>query len=206
MSDRAVRYKYNKGDDGRFIKGSYEKIYDRIGNKITYNSWLSMKCRVREKWKYYEDVTICDEWLGKNGYENFVRDVGVRPSANHTLNRKFGEKIYSKETCEWADKSCQKFDTKRELRNTSGVTGVSFLNRNNYWVAQYSDKNLKTTLVSTKDFYTAVEARLNAELKYRGFSRTILDWSKGIIAEEVYKNGLTSEEVSSLIKKYWSNK
>lgn len=97
---------------------------------------------------------------------------------NHTLNRKNGSKIYSKDTCEWADKSLQKFDTKREIRNSSGVTGVSYLNRNNYWVAQYSQGSVKKTLISSSDFFTSVERRISTEVEYRGFSRTINDWKR----------------------------
>lgn len=203
---RADRYKFNKDSSGRFVKGGYDRIYERIGNKLTYNSWLSMKHRVRGRMKYYEDVEICDSWLGKNGYENFVEDMGIRPSKSHTLNRRFGEKIYSKETCEWADKSLQKFDTKREQRNTSGVTGVSFLNRNKYWVAQYRDKTKSTTLISIRDFYVAVEARLKAEIEHRGFSRTVQDWKAGDISPAVFENGLTMEHIENLITKFGGEK
>ena len=158
--------------------------------------------RVRGGEKYYEDVEVCKEWLGKQGYVNFVRDMGVRPSKSYTLNRKYGAKVYSKDTCEWADKSLQKFDTKPSTRNTLGVTGVSYLSRDNYWVAQYRQGNLNRTLLSSKDFFTAVESRLSAEVEFRGFSRTLSDWKDGKIPESVFRNGLTQDQVLYLIDTY----
>lgn len=187
---------------GKFTGEGSGKVYEYFGNKLTHNSWNSMKRRVREGSKYYEDVTICNSWLGKDGYINFVKDMGVRPSKSHTLNRKYGAKLYSKDTCEWADKSLQKFDTKPEMRNTSGVTGVSFLNRNSYWVAQYRQGDVKRTLVSSKSFFVSVESRISTEVKFRGFSRTILDWKDGKIPDVVFENGLTKDQIEYLINTY----
>lgn len=187
---------------GRFTGKGSGRIYEMLGCKLTYNSWLSMRRRVKSCEKYYEDVVICDEWLKRGGYVNFVNDMGARPSKNHTLNRKNGSKVYSKDTCEWADKSLQKFDTKREIRNSSGVTGVSYLNRNNYWVAQYRQGSVKKTLVSSSDFFTSVERRISTEVEYRGFSRTINDWKREGVPDIVFKNGLTQKQADYLIKTY----
>ena len=60
---------------------------------ITYNSWISMKRRCLEKtycgYKYWggRGITICPEWLGKNGFENFYKDMGKRPIGK-TIDRK----------------------------------------------------------------------------------------------------------------------
>lgn len=114
MNEVNFRYKRKQERDelGRFNGKGSGKIYETVGNKLTHNSWMSMIRRVRDGEKYYEDVEVCEEWLCAEGYINFVRDIGVRPNEIYTLNRKYGAKIYSKDTCEWADKSLQKFDTK----------------------------------------------------------------------------------------------
>ena len=195
--------KQDRDELGRFIPTDSLRNYEVIGDKLTYNSWLSVNARVRQGERYYEDVSVCPEWTGRGGgYERFVADMGLRPSENHTLNRKIGAKLYSKENCEWADKSLQKFDTKRNVRNTSGVTGVSFLDRNNYWVAQYRQGKMARTLISSKDFLRAVEARIIAEVEYRGFSRILMDWKNSGVPEQVFRNGLTEDEVKMLIEKY----
>lgn len=82
------------------------------------------------------------------------------------------------------------------------MTGVSYLSRNDYWVAQYRQGNLSRTLISSKDFFTSVESRISAEVKFRGFSRTLLDWKDGKIPEAVFRNGLTQNQVSYLINTY----
>lgn len=194
--------KQDRDELGRFVPTDSLRNYEIVGSKLTYNSWLSMNARVREGMKYYEDVMVCPEWTGRGGYERFVADMGLRPSEKHTLNRKIGAKLYSKENCEWADKSLQKFDTKRNIRNMSGVTGVYFLDRNNYWVSQYRQGKISRTLVSTKDFLRAVELRIVAEVEHRGFSRILMDWKNSGVPEQVFRNGLTEDNVEMLIKKY----
>jgi hypothetical protein len=44
-------------------------------------------------------ITVCEEWLK---YENFIADMGVRPSIKHSLERRDNEAGYSKSNCYWA--------------------------------------------------------------------------------------------------------
>ena len=57
-------------------------------------------------------VRVCDDWLGEDGFRNFVRDMGPRPSYQHSLERKDNNKGYNKENCVWATK-------KEQARNRS---------------------------------------------------------------------------------------
>jgi hypothetical protein len=59
-------------------------------------------------------VNVCREWLGKSGYQNFIKDMGRRPSRKHqtgravySLHRINNELLYSKGTCKWATGSEQ---------------------------------------------------------------------------------------------------
>lgn len=49
-------------------------------------------------------IGICDEWLS---FENFLRDMGPRPSPKHSIDRIDNAKGYSKENCRWADATTQ---------------------------------------------------------------------------------------------------
>jgi hypothetical protein len=44
-------------------------------------------------------VTICERW---KSFENFYADMGPKPSASHSVDRRDGSKGYSPENCRWA--------------------------------------------------------------------------------------------------------
>ena len=71
-----------------------------------YKTWLGIKERCyNENNPDYPNygargIVMSDEW--KESFEAFYRDMGVRPSSQHSIDRRENDKGYSKENCRWA--------------------------------------------------------------------------------------------------------
>jgi hypothetical protein len=82
----------------------------------TYNSWVAMRQRCYDpgsgRYERYGavGVTVCDRW--RNSFEDFLADVGVRPTSKHSLDRKDGTKGYEPGNCEWATSKQQALNRK----------------------------------------------------------------------------------------------
>lgn len=81
-----------------------------------YRIWNAMKSRCHQPTssKYYmygaRGIHVCPEW--RNSFEAFFRDMGERPSALHSIERKDGTRGYCKDNCVWADKETQANNTR----------------------------------------------------------------------------------------------
>lgn len=70
-----------------------------------YRAWLDMRQRcINPKYKQYADyggrgILICPEW---NDFPTFLMEIGMRPSAKHSLDRIDNNGNYCQDNCKWS--------------------------------------------------------------------------------------------------------
>ena len=84
-----------------------------------YHSWCSMKGRCHnpsnKKYPSYggRGITLCDRWM--DSFENFLADMGKRPTPRHSIDRINNDLGYSPENCRWATAKEQSLNTRRNV-------------------------------------------------------------------------------------------
>lgn len=144
-----------------------------------YNTYLNMlaRCYNPDSVGYSgyggRGITVVDSW--REDFSNFIEDMGVRGSANLTLDRIDPDGNYSKDNCRWADKSLQAYNQRLRRTNTSGYTGVKFRGDTNKWQAIIT-KNYKNISLGCYDtLEEALRARVKGEEEYYGEVKTAAD-------------------------------
>jgi hypothetical protein len=149
------------------------------GTKL-YNIWAMMKRRCDNKshfaYKWYggRGVKVCDEWMNDsikfcdwavlNGYEEGL-----------TLDRIDNNGDYSPDNCQWITNSENCGVGKRRCtKNTSGFVGVWFDKQKGKWRAEISINCKKITLGSHDTIESAIDARIQGEIKYLGERKTFM--------------------------------
>lgn len=88
-----------------------------------YGSWIAMRGRCYDQkhnnqFKNYggRGIVVCDRW--RNSFENFLSDMGPKPSAAYSIERRDNNGNYEPSNCCWADAKTQQSNK----RNTHFVT------------------------------------------------------------------------------------
>lgn len=98
--------------DGESTNCGCSQVFRAGGKSKTpeYASWNAMRHRVIRDTdnKYYskKGIEICERWSGKNGFLNFLSDMGKRPVGT-TLDRRDSSGNYEPQNCRWATKEEQ---------------------------------------------------------------------------------------------------
>lgn len=95
-----------------------------VGGKVTreYAAWQAMKNRCDPRHVFYRHyggrgITICARWL--ESFENFLADVGPRPSPAHSLDRINNDGNYEPSNVRWATQT-------EQVRNRRGMKLYEF--------------------------------------------------------------------------------
>lgn len=91
-----------------------------------FKTWVSMieRCKnTGRTWQVYHGargIKVCDRWLV---FENFLADMGHRPSPQHSIDRIDNDGDYTPDNCRWATPKQQSANTHRNVRFTyNGIT------------------------------------------------------------------------------------
>lgn len=100
-----------------------------------YSMWAGMiyRCTNKNALNYSKyggrGIKVCERWTS---FENFLADVGPRPSLTHTLDRIDNDGIYEPGNCRWATNT-------EQLRNTQRNRLITF-NSQTFTLAEWAEK------------------------------------------------------------------
>ena len=157
----------------------YDELPTTLINSKTpeYNVWSSMirRCTIESDAAFDNyggrGIKVCERWL--ENFNNFIEDMGKRPSDKHSIDRINNNGNYELTNCRWTDRMTQARNQRTNKTNTSGYQGVHKLSRRYAdgkprWQARISIDKGRISLGIFKRFEDAVQARKEAELKYWG--------------------------------------
>ena len=129
-------------------------------------AWKNMLKRVFDPRNapWYSHVKVWADWAAS--YDSFLKHVGRRPSAAHSLDRIDPTGHYSPGNVRWASKATQSRNTKNHCTNTTGVRGVSWSKSKQKWRAAIYVDNRQRHVGYFETLEEAATARREAEQTY----------------------------------------
>lgn len=168
-----------------------ELLFTKEGKRIPeYHVWMSMKARCfnkkSNKYKRYggRGITICERWIGDNGFINFITDMGFRPSNSHTIDRINNDGNYEKINCKWRT-------SKEQCNNRSSNVFLKykgFSKTKSQWADYFGvHHNTLSAYLKRWDMKRAYEfyklkmhqpVDRAKKIKYNGYCHNVEEWAK----------------------------
>lgn len=189
-----------------------------------FTIWMGMLDRCRNKnnpaWQYYggRGIKVCKRWLGPKGFQNFLADMGSRPSGK-SIDRKNNDGNYTPRNCRWA--------TAAEQARNKSTTKKLKLHGKTQTIADWAEEydlpykliwkrihnwgwSLAKALTTPRDYKSpigpAVAAHTKHVFEHAGRSQTLASWARelGIKYITLYNRVITrkmtlSEAIRCLI-------
>ena len=134
------------------------------GNTVNkfYGTWRQMWQRCTNEthayYKYYgaRGISVCKEWEDLGCFIQWVDSTYVE---GYTLDRIDVNGNYEPSNCTWSDASTQAINRRKNINNTSGATGVSYIKKLNKYVAYISHNKERKRLGYFLNLEDAIDAR-----------------------------------------------
>ncbi|NTI80473.1 hypothetical protein [Rhizobium rhizogenes] len=117
---------YTAANAERIVSHGHKR---RAGKSPEYRSWLQIKRRCSDPtdsdWPNYGaiGIRVCPEW--EHSFEQFLADMGEKPTSNHVIVRKDTKIGYSPDNCEWLARQRAGARRRRSFISVS-VAGLEF--------------------------------------------------------------------------------
>ena len=190
-----------KGSWCKHCSKEYSQRFRGTERGKAYNTYYGMlnRCYEPNSIRYNKyggaGVTVCDEWLGEEGFDNFFTWYQMQPNSNNDSyqidkdvicnSRGIKPHYYSPETCQYISRSeNQRNYSDLLINNTSGYTGIT-LNKNGVtWDFRLHREHLGN--INRSGFNSSLEAakareafiivnNLDFKLEYVGSTMNLLE-------------------------------
>lgn len=172
----------------------------------TYTTWLAMlsRCKKTEYNKnanstyYKNNIQVCERWRGS--FSNFLEDMGLKPTRNHSIDRINNLGNYEPNNCRWALAKIQSNNRSSNLilefhgRKMTLSEWADFLNRPTYLIQRrladgWSIEKALTTKSGPSEKWPKV-------ITFNGKSATFKELAS--------KSGLTIPQIHKRLARGWS--
>lgn len=145
-----------------------------------YNTWMNIIRRCynynSKDYKNYggRGIVVSEEW--RNSFEAFYRDMGPKPSSEHSIEREDNNQNYCKENCYWA--------TKIEQANNTRANAFYEVNGEKLTIAEIARKfSLSPYTLRIRLLLLPVDAAIDPKIKFEkylftlnGATKTMKEW------------------------------
>lgn len=168
----------------RTIERSTVHGYAGVGRKTSeYITWMNIKQRCHNpNTRAYQDygargITVCDRWM--ESFENFLADMGPKPSPRHSIERVNNDLGYSPDNCKWATRAEQNRNTR--ANHVISHNGETMCLRD--WAKRLElTSDALTRRIEAgwpiEEVLSPVRKERKRMLEHQGRSKCILEWSR----------------------------